>query len=95
MKIRLSSKQREVLQMVADSCVPTAVRPNGPDMVIPLYVEHIPEHLFWSQSERDRFVKNLESRGLISVKKQHFLYITDAGKSALAANTSYPTEGLD
>lgn len=81
-KVRLSARQREVLELVEAACRPVELKYGEPERIIPLYIDHLPD-LFFTNSERRRFIENLESRGLLRIDRGIFIYITEAGKSAL------------
>lgn len=84
---RLSKNQRRVLEMVANQCQPSiGVFEAGDGKIIPLYIGHLPTAIFDSHSHRERFVKNLEARGLLRYERETFLYITDKGRQAVTSN---------
>jgi hypothetical protein len=80
---KLSAKQRDFLQMVGVSETPT---PNYPDG-LPLYMGHLfMEFSFNTESERRRWVDNVEARGFIKRTGAGgcFVRLTDSGRAALA-----------
>lgn len=80
---RLSKYQRTVLEMVAASCEPVREIGCSETRVIPLYVGHIPDAYFYNDTERSKFLLNLEKRGFIRIERRSFIYITDMGKEVL------------
>lgn len=84
MKWRISERQKLVLRTIELANVPVQLHNDEQERVIPLYIDHVPSHCFWSESELQRFLKNLEKRGLIRIEKRFFLYLTDAGRAALS-----------
>ena len=83
MTVRLSPRQRKVLAAVNAACEPVQLRHGEPDRVVPLYIDHVPE-LFFSEREREKFLENLESRGLVRIDRRYFIYATDKGRKFLA-----------
>lgn len=81
---RLSEKQREFLGKVAAHEAPTDDFPDG----TPLYLSHtFMAFEFNYESERDRWVQNLEARGFVTIRNRNFVRLTDAGRSAIAHAT--------
>ena len=99
-RVRLSSRQREVLDVIEFNCRPVNVgRVESDSRVIPVYMGHLGnmfQHCFWYERELRRFLENLESRGLITIEKREFIYITDEGRRALGLSLlTSPTTGAD
>lgn len=84
MKIRLSKRQREVLVDIAAACVPHSINYGDEEHIVPLYIEYLRPFMFNTERELNQFLTNLESRGLIEIRQQAFLYITDKGKEAIS-----------
>lgn len=81
---RLSEKQLSFLQDIAASESPTDDFPQG----LPFYTRHTHmEFQFNTAGERERWYKNLETRGLItrSGNGKCFVRLTDVARTALAA----------
>ncbi|MBT2299204.1 hypothetical protein J7E70_01880 [Variovorax paradoxus] len=79
---RLSDKQREFLATIAQSETPTDDFPKG----LPLYLSHtFMEFKFNTDSERQRWYRNLETRGLITLtgSGRCFVRLTDSGRAAI------------
>lgn len=80
---RLSAKQREFLEWVANSEAPTQNFPEG----LPLYMGHLfMEFYFNTEGERRRWVGNIEARGFIkrAGNRGCFVRLTDAGRAAIS-----------
>ena len=87
-KPRLSARQREVLETIESICRPQQIDLKGPLRVIPantMQLGGMYEYTFQSERDFEIFLKNLEARGFIRIERRHFVYITDAGKSAVGA----------
>lgn len=85
-RLRLSEKQREFLADIATSETPTEDHPQG----LPFYLRHTHmEFRFNTASERERWYRNLETRGLIvrTGYSHCFVRLTDAGRAAIAKAT--------
>ena len=79
---RLSDKQRELLAEIAVWETPTEEFPKG----LPFYTRHTHMQFdFNTEAERDRWYKNLETRGLITITKGCSMRLTDAGRAAISA----------
>lgn len=81
-KVRLSDKQRKVLEQIHNHEQPSERFPEG----IPLYAGHTFLSLdFYSEAERDRWLANLESRKLIhrSGPSKCFIRLTSIGREAI------------
>lgn len=83
---RLSKKQREFLKAcdLKYDANPLGLVPDIRDRPYyfgPMQMDH---WNFWSQSEAERFADRLEARGLLRREKDFFLWITDAGRAAIA-----------
>lgn len=79
---RLSEKQLVFLQDIAASETPSEDYPQG----LPFYTRHTHmEFQFTTVSERERWYRNLESRGLITRTGlgKCFVRLTDTGRAAL------------
>ena len=79
---RLSDKQRAFLEDIAASETPTDDFPEG----VPFYASHT--HMcfqFNTEGERKHWYKNLETRGLITIKKGSLMRLTEAGRAAISA----------
>ena len=73
--MRLSQRQMDMLLALDGT--------NEPDTVC-MYIEHLPrQHSFNSERERERFLDNLERRGLISINRKCFIRLTDAGAAVV------------
>lgn len=84
-KVRLSKRQRDVLETIDYNTAPS---PYCEGKVVPVSVGQLGntyQHDFWYENEFRRFLENLESRGFIRIEKREFIYITDAGKEAIGA----------
>ena len=74
--MRLSRRQIDVLLGLVGT--------NNADTVS-VYIEHLPrKNSFDSDREREKFLENLQRRGLISVRSKCFIRITDSGVAAIA-----------
>lgn len=73
--MRLSQRQIDVLQGLVGT--------NSADTVS-VYIEHLPrKNSFDSDREREKFIENLQRRGLISIRNKCFIRITDSGVAAI------------
>jgi hypothetical protein len=80
--MRIGDKQREILEVIAARCY---VDERYGQIKCPITDNLFGWTVFDTYSERDRFFKNLDKRGLIELSKdKHFALITDAGRSALS-----------
>lgn len=87
---RLSDKQRDFLEQVAASEMPTDNFPEG----LPLYISHtFMQFKFNTEGERRRWLENLEKRGLISLRGHGgcFVRLTDAARAVIAKATGGAT----
>lgn len=95
--IRISNKQRIVLEDIQASETQSY---NG--KTVPLYIEHISREVQFSwnlESDRKRWLENLEARGLLRIEKGSFLRLTDCGRDAIkvggpATRRDYEAEEL-
>lgn len=85
---RLSAKQVKFLQIVEVQNRPVLLElAHKQPTSIPHYVgnDFAYNWAFRSEGEATRWLENLQSRGLLTIEKTHFVRITDAGKQAIAA----------
>lgn len=80
---RLSEKQRDLLQTVAD------LPPYMPGQPSSLYWGNIPEHIwftFRSENAVRKWMANLVARGFLRLENDFFYYITAEGREAIGQN---------
>lgn len=85
---RLSAKQVKFLQTVELQNRPVWIEmAHKQPTSLPHYVGYDFAYNwgFRSEGEAARWLENLQSRGLLTIEKTHFVRITDAGKQAIAA----------
>jgi len=81
--MRLSQRQRDILAAMVGTEQAGA---------IPLYMEHIPrKNSFDSDGEIERFMQNLERRGLITIENRWFLRLTNKGAQIVTPNVLLTT----
>lgn len=78
--MKLSQRQMDVLRALEGT--------NEPDTVC-VYIERLPrQQSFNSERDRERFLDNLERRGLISINRKWFIRLTDEGAAVVRRMTA-------
>lgn len=81
---RLSAKQRDFLKFVEEYNRPTRLFASDEEMSMAYYAKDFAWNWgFLTDGAGERWLKNLQDRGLITIKNVAFIRITEAGKAAI------------
>lgn len=91
--MRVSKQQRKFLKAVEAANRPVEIEICEPPRSLPYYVNYdfAWDWGFRSEGAAQRWLENLVERGLITLEKQRFARISDAGRAAISTATTSST----